>query len=98
MTAYDGRSFNIFVTSSDLRKSLTTLGISIPKTVNGIKQQVMRYANNLRQRVARSLQTSKSKNEKFSISFEEWTSLYNKDKLISISIAKNTFGILDWSG
>ena len=58
MTACDGLSFNIFVTSSDLRKSITALCHSLPKSVDGIKEQVMRYANNLRQSVARCLQTS----------------------------------------
>ena len=84
MTACDGLLFNIFVTSSDLRKSLTALGHSLPNSVNGIKAQVMKYADNLRQRVARCLLTSKSKNEKL-------TSLQNK-RYININIhSKESF-------
>ena len=71
MTACDGLSFNIFVTSSDLRKSLNALGHSLPKSANGIKEQVMKYANDLRQRVSKCLLTSKLKNEKFTLTFDE---------------------------
>ena len=91
MTACDGLSFNIFVTSSDLRKSLTALGHSLPKSANGIKEQVMKYANNLRQKVARCLLTRKSKNEKFTLTFDEWTYLQNK-RYININIhSKESF-------
>ena len=90
MTACDGLSFNIFVTSFDLRKSLSALGHSLPKSVNGIKAQVMKYGDNLRQRVTRCLQTSKSKNEKFSLTFDEWTSVQNK-RYININIHGREF-------
>ena len=90
MTACDGLSFNIFVTSFDLRKSLSALGHSLPKSVNGKKAQVMKYGDNLRQRVTRCLQTSKSKNEKFSLTFDEWTSVQNK-RYININIHGKEF-------
>ena len=53
MTAYDGLSFNMFLTSSDLRKSLSALGHSLPNSVNGMKAQVMNYPDNLRRRVVK---------------------------------------------
>ena len=39
MTACDGLTFNILVTSQDLRKSLKALGHSLPKSVTGIIEQ-----------------------------------------------------------
>ena len=48
LTAYDSPSFNIFVTSSDVRKSLSAIGHSLPNFVNGIKAQDMNCADNLR--------------------------------------------------
>ena len=45
----------------------------------------MNYADNLRQKVVRSLRTSKSKNEKFTLTFDEWTSLQNR-RYININI------------
>ena len=61
MTACDCLSFQIFVTSSDLRKSLNAIDHSLPKSANEIKEKVVKYANHLRQRVARCLLTSKLK-------------------------------------
>ena len=41
MTACDGLSFNIFTTSMDLRKSLAAVGHSLPRSVVGIRDQVL---------------------------------------------------------
>ena len=41
MTACDGLSFKIFTTSVDLRKSLAALGHSLPRSVVGIRDQVL---------------------------------------------------------
>ena len=45
MIASDGLPFNIFTTSPDLRKSITALGHSLPRSVVGIRDQVFRYGN-----------------------------------------------------
>ena len=49
MTACDGLSFNMFTTSMDLRKSIAVLGHSLPRSVVGIRDQVLKYGQQLRQ-------------------------------------------------
>ena len=63
MTACDGLSFNMFTTSSHLRKSLTAFGHELPKSVVGIGDQVMKYGKQLRDEVSRNLWNAKSKGE-----------------------------------
>ena len=45
ITACDGLSFSIFITSQDLRKSIMALGHTLPKSVSGIRDQVIKYAH-----------------------------------------------------
>ena len=52
MTACDGLSFNIFTTSPDLRKSLTALGHSLPKSVVGIRDMCSDMEANYAKRLA----------------------------------------------
>ncbi|KAI6658311.1 hypothetical protein LOD99_15580 [Oopsacas minuta] len=61
MTACDGLSFNIFTTTMDLRKSLAALGHSLPRSVVGIRDQVLEYGQQLRQDTTRNLSIIKSK-------------------------------------
>ena len=49
MTACDGLTLNIFTTSMDLRKSIAALGHSLPRSVVGIRDQVLKYGQQLRQ-------------------------------------------------
>ena len=70
MTACDGLSFNIFTTSPDLRKSLTALGHSLPKSVVGIRDQVLRYGSQLREKVSSYLSNIKSKGGYFIVIFQ----------------------------
>ena len=85
MTACDGFSFKIFITSQDLRKSLTALGHSLPKSATVIRELVMQYGRHLREKVFRSLSHHKSMGEKFCLTLDEWTSLQNK-RYININI------------
>ena len=85
MTACDGLSFNIFTTSMDLRKSLAALGHSLPRSVVGIRDQVLKYGQQLRQDITRNLSIIKSKGQYFSLTLDEWTSLQNK-RYLNINI------------
>ena len=67
MTACDGLSFNIFTTSVDLRKSLAALGHSLPRSVVGIRDQVLQYGQQLGQEITRNLSIIKSKGHYFSL-------------------------------
>ena len=88
MTACDGLSFNIFTTSSDLRKSIAALGHKLPKSVVGIRDQVLKYGTQLRDEVTRSLRNVKSKGEYFSLTLDEWTSMQNK-RYLNINVHGN---------
>ena len=64
----------IFTTSMDLRKSLAALGHSLPRSVVGIRDQVLKYGQQLHQEITRNLSIIKSKGQYFSlqtITFEE---------------------------
>ena len=78
MTACDGLSFSIFITSQDLRKSIMALGHTLPKSASGIRDQVIKYGSHVIEKIKRDLVLKKSKGEKFSLTLDEWTSLRNK--------------------
>ena len=81
---------SIFYYISDLRKSLTALGHSLPKSVVGIRDQVLKYGKQLREEVSRYLNNIKSKGGYFSLTLGEWTSLRNK-RYLNINIHGNGF-------
>ena len=85
MTAYDGLPFKIFITSMDLRNSLTALGYSLPKSVTTIREHVVKYGRSVFERIKHDLRLRKSKGEKFSLTLDEWTSLKNK-RYLNINI------------
>ena len=85
MTAYDGLPFSIFITSLDLRKSLTALGHSVPKSITSIREQVVKYGIHLFERIKHDLFLRKSNSEKFSLTLDEWTSLRNR-RYLNINI------------
>lgn len=78
MTAVDGLPFRIFVTSVELRKSLSARGFDVPKSESTIRYMVIKYGKIIRQKLAVELQRLKSKGERFSLSFDEWTSTRNR--------------------
>ena len=55
MTVYDGLPFSIFITSPYLRKSLTALGHSVPKSITSIREQVVKYGIHLSERIKHDL-------------------------------------------
>ena len=81
MTACDGFSFSIFITSQDLRKSIMALGHTLPKSVSGIRDQVFKYGSHVIEKIKRDLVLKKARGEKFSLTLDEWTSLRNKSYL-----------------
>ncbi|KAI6648647.1 hypothetical protein LOD99_8004 [Oopsacas minuta] len=78
MTAYGGLSFKIYITSQDLRKFLTALGHSVPKFITSIRELVMQYGQQIRQKNTRKLANLKSEGNKFGLTLHEWTSLGNR--------------------
>ena len=78
MTAYHGLPFSVFITSIDLRKSLTALGYTLPKSLTTIREHVIKYVTYVIERIKHDLLLRKSNGEKFSLTLDEWTSLRNK--------------------
>ena len=70
MIACDGLLFRVFTSSLDLRRSLAALGHSVPKFVVVVRDQVVKYEQQLREEVIRSIHISKTKGEYFSLTFD----------------------------
>ena len=71
-------SFNIISYSSDLRAGLEAMGFkNIPKSPNTVRKIVTDYSNKLRNLVVGEFLDKKNNGERFSLSFDEWTSLRN---------------------
>ena len=71
MTAYDGLPFKNFITSIDLRNSLTALGYSLPKSVTTRREHVVKYGRYVFERIKHDLHFRKSKGEKFSLTLDQ---------------------------
>jgi BED zinc finger len=83
LTACDGLSFNVFSKSNDLRRVFAAAGyIDIPKSANGIRALVSEHGQAVRSYVMAELAQCKAKGQKFSITFDEWTSTRNRRYMI----------------
>lgn len=79
MIALDGLSFNIFCTSQDLRDAVRASGHhNLPTSPTGIQMLVMRYASSLRAQVTAEIKEERKAGQKFSLTFDEWSSLRNR--------------------
>lgn len=78
MIALDGFPFSVFITSDDLRKLLLTKYTDLPKSAVTIQKRVMNYSEKIKKQVTSELKHLKSAGERFSLSFDEWTSTSNK--------------------
>jgi hypothetical protein len=79
MTARDGLSFNIFNTSIDIREGLIARGFKeLPKSANTIRNMVLDYGKNIRTTIRDEIAQLKSKGKRFSVTFDEWTSIRNR--------------------
>lgn len=95
MTALDGLPFRVFCTSIELRKSLIARGFkNIPKSVNIIRRTVINYSNSVRNSLKKELTELKLNGTKFSLTFDEWTSIRNRRYLnINIHSEKKIWNI-----
>ena len=76
MTAKDGIPFAKFCTSNDLRRAIQAMGFkqALPTSVQGIRNIVLQYSNDVRNAQVKVIGEMKSKGQKFCITFDEWTS------------------------
>ncbi|XP_011859119.1 PREDICTED: uncharacterized protein LOC105556635 [Vollenhovia emeryi] len=79
LTSRDGLSFRIICTSLDIRLGLTARGFSdIPKSVSGVSNIVKNFSNQVREQLKIEIKKLKLDGQKFSLTFDEWTSIKNR--------------------
>lgn len=98
MTALDGLPFSVFITSTELRKSLTSRGFEVPKSKETIKAKFLDYSLKCKQKTIHDISNIKDTGLKFSLTFDEWTSTANKryinvmlhstDKLFNLGLVR----------
>ena len=81
----------VFITSQDLRKSLTALGHSAPKFITSIRELVIQYGQQLRpKKKTRKIANHKSEGKKFALTLDEWTSLGNR-RYLNINVHRKGY-------
>lgn len=86
MTACDGLSFNIFIKSYGIREGLKARGFKdIPKSAVTIRNMVLEYSKIIKQSTVHEISRLKSEGKRFSITFDEWTSIRNR-RYININV------------
>lgn len=77
MVCKDGFSLSTFCTSSDLRLLFAKSGFQLPTSPNTIRAIIYRYADNVQADFIKEFTNLKQKGQRFSLSFDEWTSQKN---------------------
>ena len=78
MTALNELLFSIFETSTELRTLLEARGFVVPKSATTIRNMVVKYANTIKETVISKFTRLRSEGMRFSLTFDEWTSLKNR--------------------
>ena len=78
LTALDGIPFYVICNSSDLRAALEAMGFkNLPQSANTMRKIVLEYSKNVRISIISELYKKKISGQRFSLSFDEWTSQRN---------------------
>ena len=91
MTAGNSLPFNIFITSIELRKSLSAHGFDVLKSSVTIRDMVIKYDYSIRQKYKKKFEKLKDEGKRFNFTFDEWTSNKNHRYLNVNMHIKNTF-------
>ncbi|CAH0398760.1 unnamed protein product [Chilo suppressalis] len=78
MAALDGIPLSKFCTSVDLRHVFKKSGYDLPKSPTTITKIVLELCDNTKKTLINLLKEMKSKNERFTMTLDEWTSTRNK--------------------
>lgn len=78
MIAKDGFTFNTFCKSIDLRNLFLKSGFKLPTSPNTIRSIVITFANSIKANIINRFTNLQEQNQKFSLTFDEWTSRKNK--------------------
>lgn len=94
MVAKDGLAFRMLCSSNDLRMLLVNkFKEQVPSSPNTIRKIVMEYCDQIQKQVKQSIKTMKSNGKRFSITFDEWTSLQNRRYLnLNIHFVNESIG------
>lgn len=77
MVSRGGYSLNSFCADPDMRFLFSNAGFQLPKSPNTIRSIVMNFENTVKADMVIEFDNLKSSGQKFSISFDEWTSQHN---------------------
>lgn len=78
LAACDRIPFSTIANSQYILKGLVALGLKVPKSRNGIINSIFSYADEMRKSLSKDIAQRLTNNERFSISFDEYTSMANK--------------------
>lgn len=92
MTSRDCLSFNVIASSQDIKSGLQARKFeNIPANPNSVKSMVMKFGEKVRDNLKVELCKLKEKGERFSLTFDEWTSNGNK-RYLNINVhSENDF-------
>lgn len=89
MVARDGFPFKVFVTSNDLRSALRAKGFELPKSEHSFRKMTMDYAMKIRSYNLQEIQQEIKEGRKFSVSFDEWTSIRGR-RYMNVNVHGNS--------
>jgi hypothetical protein len=83
MTACDGLPFCIFSTSRNLQRLMNTSGYTdLPKSAHSAQPLVLKHAVKIRSMTISELKLRLKQGRRFSLTFDEWTSLQNRRYMV----------------
>lgn len=77
MICKDGLALSTFCTSTDLRNLFRKSGFQLPQSPNTIRTMINNFANTVQADMIIEFEFMKKQNQKFSLTFDEWTSQKN---------------------
>ena len=78
MIAKDGFTFNTFCKSVDLRSLFLKSGFKLPTSPNTIRSIVITFSDSVKADMINKFTRLQEQNQKFSLTFDEWTSRKNQ--------------------
>lgn len=79
LTACDGLSFRVIVKSPDMRRLMLSSGFTnFPRSQTALKNIVLKHAQTLRAAISAEFQQLLKTGKRFSLTFDEWTSVRNR--------------------
>lgn len=78
MAAKDGIPFAKFITSIDMRELFESEGHRLPSSASTIQAMIMAYGASIQKKTVHELEALKSTQKRFTLTFDEWSSLRNR--------------------